>query len=283
LNDAAVEGLARRSGSERFAWDAYRRFVQMYADVVLGLKAERETGHDPFDDVLDRTKRARGIASDTELTAEDLAKIVARFKAIVRERTRKPFPEDPKAQLWGAIGAVFRSWDNERAVAYRALNKIPDDWGTAVNVVAMVTNHGPTSGTGVAFTRDPSTEEKRFWRGPHERKARTSWPARGRAARRDVARESPRVEGLNRVRSSSSATLRHAGRRVHDRGRTPVDLQCRVGKRTGIAAVGSPSTWSGRSGSRRRLSCASILLARQLLQPVFAPEELAAAKKDGGS
>src|SRR5262249_46112357 len=127
LNDATAAGLAKKSGSPRFAWDAYRRFVQMYGDVVLRLKAERGTGAAPFDEVLERRKRARGLASDTQLSAEELQGIVAEFKAIVRARTGRPFPEDPRKQLWGAISAVFRSWDNERAIAYRSMNRIPDD------------------------------------------------------------------------------------------------------------------------------------------------------------
>ena len=288
LNDAAVDGLARRSGSERFAWDAYRRFVQMYADVVLGLKAERETGHDPFDDVLEKTKRARGLASDTELTAADLRRIVDRFKAIVLERTKKRFPDDPKAQLWGAIGAVFRSWDNERAVAYRALNKIPDDWGTAVNVVAMVFgNLGPTSGTGVAFTRDPATGEKRFY-GEVLMNAQGEDVVAGTRTPLPVAtlaKESPRAwKELNRVQK----LLERHYRDMQDVEFTIEDrrlwmLQCRTGKRTGTAAVKIAVDMV----KERRISRNEALLRvdpsslDQLLQPVFASAELASAKKDG--
>ncbi|HVS17691.1 MAG TPA: PEP/pyruvate-binding domain-containing protein, partial [Planctomycetota bacterium] len=163
LNDATVEGLARKSGNARFAWDAYRRFVQMYADVVLGLKG----GHDgvgPFAATLEALKRERGRGEDTELDEHDLRELVTRYKAIVRERSGAHFPEDPHEQLWGAIGAVFRSWNNERAIAYRAMNHIPAGGGTAVTVMAMVFgNLGETSGTGVAFTRDPSTGERRFY------------------------------------------------------------------------------------------------------------------------
>jgi pyruvate,orthophosphate dikinase len=288
LNDAAVEGLARRSGSERFAWDAYRRFVQMYADVVLGLKAERETGHDPFDDVLEQTKRSKGLKSDTELSAADLRRIVDRFKGIVLERTKKAFPDDPKAQLWGAIGAVFKSWDNERAVAYRALNKIPDDWGTAVNVVAMVFgNLGPTSGTGVAFTRDPATGEKRFY-GEVLMNAQGEDVVAGTRTPMPVetlAQESPRAwKELNRVQK----LLERHYRDMQDVEFTIEDgrlwmLQCRSGKRTGTAAVKIAvdmvkERLISRDEALLRVDPSSL---DQLLQPVFASAEVAAAKKDG--
>ncbi|HID09745.1 MAG TPA: pyruvate, phosphate dikinase, partial [Candidatus Latescibacteria bacterium] len=164
LNDEAVQGLIRQTGNERFAYDSYRRFVQMYGDVVLGLKPETKDEIDPFEEVLDRKKKEKGVELDTELTAEDLKDLVVRFKELIKERLGVDLPEDPREQLWGAIGAVFRSWDNPRAIAYRELNDIPDDWGTAVNVQTMVFgNMGQDSGTGVAFTRDPATGEKAFY------------------------------------------------------------------------------------------------------------------------
>ena len=158
LNDRTVDALARASGDERFAYDSYRRFVQMYGDIVLGIESRR------FEDLIDARKEARGVQLDTELDADDLRALVGDFKALVEEETGAPFPADPETQLWGAIEAVLRSWETERAVAYRKLNGIPDDLGTAVNVVAMVYgNLGNDSGTGVAFTRDPSTGEKRLY------------------------------------------------------------------------------------------------------------------------
>lgn len=164
LNDETVKGLAERSSNERFAYDSYRRFVQMYGDVVLGLKPEREDEQDPFEAIIEEKKREKGVELDTELTAEDLKDLVSRFKTLIKERLNVSFPEDPKEQLWGAIGAVFRSWNNPRAITYRKFHNIPDTWGTAVNVQAMVFgNMGETSATGVAFTRDPSTGEKRFY------------------------------------------------------------------------------------------------------------------------
>jgi len=164
LNDVTVDGLATAAGSERFAWDSYRRFVQMYGDVVMGLKPESSRDVDPFEAAIERKKHKLGITLDTELTAEHLRDLVAEFKSLIRKRCRRPFPTDPMVQLWGAIGAVFRSWTNERAVVYRKLNRIPEAWGTAVNVQAMVFgNMGSTSATGVAFTRDPSTGERQFF------------------------------------------------------------------------------------------------------------------------
>ncbi|MBI5504435.1 MAG: pyruvate, phosphate dikinase [Deltaproteobacteria bacterium] len=164
LNDKTVEGLAKASGNERFAWDSYRRFVQMYGDVVMGLKPESAKETDPFEAIIEKKKEKLRIHLDTELTAEHLKELVAEFKAAVRKHAGRPFPTDPNEQLWGAIGAVFRSWTNERANVYRKLNNIPESWGTAVNVQAMVFgNSGSDSATGVAFTRDPSTGEKRFF------------------------------------------------------------------------------------------------------------------------
>ncbi|MEZ0494790.1 pyruvate, phosphate dikinase [Sphingomonas sp. IW22] len=152
LNDETVEGLARVSDDPRFAWDSYRRFIQMYSDVVLGLD------HDRFEEALEIAKEDQGYFLDTDLTADDLKTLVAEYKALVAELWGKPFPQDVHDQLWGAVGAVFGSWQSERAKVYRRLNDIPGDWGTAVNVQAMVFgNMGDTSATGVAFTRDPST------------------------------------------------------------------------------------------------------------------------------
>ncbi|HHM23557.1 MAG TPA: pyruvate, phosphate dikinase [Bacteroidetes bacterium] len=164
LNDVTVQGLIKQSNNERFGWDSYRRFVQMYGDVVLGLKPESKEEEDPFEVIIDEIKKERGVSLDTELTAKDLKELVYRFKKLIRERKGVDFPEDPWDQLWGAIDAVFGSWMNPRAITYRKLNNIPDDWGTAVNVQAMVFgNMGDDSATGVAFTRDPATGEKEFY------------------------------------------------------------------------------------------------------------------------
>ena len=164
LNDITVQGLIAKSGNERFGWDSYRRFVQMYGDVVMGLKPESKEEEDPFEVVLHKKKTARGVELDTDLTADDLKELVAEFKQLIKERKGVDFPEDPKQQLWGAIEAVFGSWMGDRAIKYRKLNGIPADWGTAVNVQAMVYgNMGDDCATGVAFTRDPATGENVFY------------------------------------------------------------------------------------------------------------------------
>ena len=158
LNDETVAGLAKLSGNPRFAYDSYRRFISMYGDVVLGVE------HHLFEDILGEAKDDKGVTLDTELDADDLKKLVKAFRAKVEEETGKPFPQDPKEQLWGAIRAVFKSWMNQRAIVYRRLHDIPESWGTAVNVQAMVFgNMGDDCATGVAFTRDPSTGERRFY------------------------------------------------------------------------------------------------------------------------
>lgn len=158
LNDATVEGLAASSGDARFAWDSYRRFIQMYADVVL------ELDHGAFEEALEVAKEDQGYYLDTELSADDLKALVAAYKKLVEAEWGKPFPQDVHDQLWGAVGAVFGSWESDRAKVYRRLNNIPSDWGTAVNVQAMVFgNMGDTSATGVAFTRDPATGENAYY------------------------------------------------------------------------------------------------------------------------
>ena len=163
MNDHVVEALARKSGNPRFAWDSYRRFVQMYGDVVLGMKPKNKTDIDPFEEVMDGVKAEKGVKLDTELDVEDLKKLVKLFKAAVLNATGHDFPESAWDQLWGAICAVFDSWMNERAILYRRMNQIPEEWGTAVNVQAMVYgNMGETSATGVAFTRDAATGEDIF-------------------------------------------------------------------------------------------------------------------------
>ncbi len=155
LNDEAVEGFAKKTGNPRFAYDSYRRFIQMFSDVVM------EMSKTFFEGILDEIKESNGAKYDTDLTADDLKEVIARYKAIYKEKMGEDFPQEPKVQLMEAVKAVFRSWDNERAIVYRRMNDIPGDWGTAVNVQAMVFgNMGDTSGTGVAFTRNPATGEK---------------------------------------------------------------------------------------------------------------------------
>ena len=163
MNDNAVQGIIKKTNNERFAWDSYRRFVQMYGDVVLGLKPQSKEEEDPFEVIIHHMKEEKGVQNDLELTSEDLKQLVVLFKKAVKDNTGHDFPEDPWDQLWGAVFAVFDSWDNDRAVYYRQLNGIPHEWGTAVNVQAMVFgNMGESSATGVAFTRDAATGENIF-------------------------------------------------------------------------------------------------------------------------
>ncbi len=163
LNDTVVEGLTKKTGNPRFVWDSYRRFVQMYGDVVLGMKPVNKTDIDPFEAIIEDVKKAKGVKLDTELEVADLQELVRRFKAAVKQQTGKDFPENAYEQLWGAICAVFDSWMNERAILYRKMEGIPAEWGTAVNVQAMVFgNMGDTSATGVAFSRDAATGEDQF-------------------------------------------------------------------------------------------------------------------------
>ena len=163
MNDEAVEAVAKLSGNPRFAWDSYRRFVQMYGDVVLDMKPASKEDHDPFEVIIEAQKEKRGVKADTDLTTDDLKELVAAFKKAVKEQTGKEFPTSAWEQLWGAICAVFGSWMNERAILYRKLNNIPEAWGTAVSVQAMVFgNMGENSATGVAFSRDAATGENIF-------------------------------------------------------------------------------------------------------------------------
>ena len=242
LNDDTVAGMIERTGNPRFVYDSYRRFVQMYGDVVLGMKPDKAEAHDVFETLLERKKRARGVNDDTALTADDLRSLVDQFKDEIRRECGVPFPEDPVEQLWGAIGAVFGSWHNDRAVAYRKMYDIPDSWGTAVNVQTMVFgNMGNTSGTGVAFTRDPATGERRFY-GEFLMNAqgedvvagiRTPQPISELAGvQRKGYRELQRIAGVLEAHYRDMQDLEFT---IED-GRLWL-LQTRTGKRTGFAAV----------------------------------------------
>ncbi len=163
LNDVVAEGMVAKTNNPHFVYDSYRRFVQMYGDVVLGMKPVNKTDIDPFEAIIDEVKEIRGVKLDKDLNVEELKLLVARFKTAIKERTGKDFPDDPMEQLWGAICAVFRSWMNERAILYRKMEGIPDEWGTAVSVMAMVFgNMGDTSATGVCFSRDAGNGENLF-------------------------------------------------------------------------------------------------------------------------
>ncbi len=234
LNDETVEALAADSGDARFAYDSYRRFIQMYSNVVLGLD------HEVFEEILEDEKARRGHELDTALSADDWQAIIALYKAKVEEELGKPFPQDPQEQLWGAIGAVFSSWMNPRAITYRRLHDIPESWGTAVNVQAMVFgNMGETSATGVAFTRNPSTGEKALY-GEFLVNAQGEDVVAGirtpqnitEAARIEAGSDKPSLRkghagGFRVFRrdfgQARKALPRHAGPRVHHRARQAVD------------------------------------------------------------
>lgn len=242
LNDATVQGIIVKTGNERFAYDSYRRFVQMYGDVVLGLKPESKDAADPFEAIIERKKHERGVEHDVDLTADDLHDLVGLFKQEIQTRRGVNFPEDPMEQLWGAVGAVFGSWMNERAIAYRKMYDIPESWGTAVNVQAMVFgNMGSDSGTGVAFTRDPSTGEDTFY-GEFLMNAQGEDVVAGIRTPMHISKmknENPKVYNqLLRVRK----LLERHYRDMQDIEFTIEEgklymLQTRVGKRTGFAAV----------------------------------------------
>jgi len=242
LNDQTVQGLIAKSNDPRFAYDCYRRFVQMYGDIVLGLKLQSKTEIDPFEAIIEKKKEQRGVRLDNELTADDLRELVGEFKAAIKERRGMEFPQDPYEQLWGAIGAVFGSWMNERAIAYRRLNNIPETWGTAVNVQAMVFgNLGNDSGTGVAFTRDPATGENVFY-------GEFLMNAQGEDVVAGIRTPLP-IAALERENAKAYAQLVKIRRTLERHYRDVMDieftieqgklymLQCRVGKRTGVAAI----------------------------------------------
>jgi pyruvate, orthophosphate dikinase len=242
LNDKTIKGLISKSRNERFVYDSYRRFVQMYGDVVMDLKPKDKNQVDPFEKIIEHKKKQRNIKLDTELTVEDLKSLVKEFKQEIKKETGKNFPDDPMEQLWGAIGAVFRSWMNDRAIVYRKLNNIPVSWGTAVNIQAMVFgNLGDTSGSGVAFTRNPSTGEDEFY-GEYLMNAQGEDVVAG-------TRTPLQMSFLKRANKKLYAQLEDIRKKLERHYRDMMDieftiqdgklymLQCRVGKRTGIASI----------------------------------------------
>jgi pyruvate, orthophosphate dikinase len=288
LNDTAVQGLIASTGNPRFAYDCYRRFVSMYGDVVLGCKPEHEDERDPFEEILEAVKEAKGVKVDTDLDADDLKELVARFKAAAKERTGRDFPDDPVQQLWGAITAVFGSWDNDRAVAYRRLYDIPDDWGTAVNVQTMVYgNTGDESGTGVAFTRDPATGEDVFY-GEFLVNAQGEDVVAGVRTPRQVSELRdvfpPAYAQLLEVRETLERELRDMQdfEFTIEKGRLFM-LQTRNGKRTGLAAIriAVDMCESGMITPREALMRVEPEQLNQLLRPVFSRESKEQAVREG--
>jgi pyruvate,orthophosphate dikinase len=242
LNDITVEALINKTSNPRFAWDSYRRFVQMYGNVVMNLKPVSKHDKDPFEVMIEEKKKRKGVSEDNQLTAEDLRELVYEFKDAIRNRTGQKFPDDPIEQLNGAIDAVFNSWMNERAVIYRKLNNIPESWGTAVNVQSMVFgNMGENSGTGVAFTRDPATGENVFY-GEYLMNAQGEDVVAGTRTPMQISKlmeQNPdiysQLEDVRKVLEKHYRDMMDIEFTIQE-GKLYI-LQCRVGKRTGIAAV----------------------------------------------
>jgi len=308
LNDSAFEALAKKSGNDRFAWDSYRRFVQMYGDVVLGMKPASKEDIDPFEEIMEELKEARGLELDTDFTVEDLKLLVSKFKTAVTEKTGHSFPDNPWDQLWGSVMAVFDSWETPRAVYYRMLNKIPGDWGTAVNVQAMVFgNMGDNSGTGVAFTRDAGTGENMFngeylinaqgedvvagVRTPQQitKIGSERWAVLADVSEADRAKNFPSLEELMPEIYAELDAIQH---KLEDHYKDMQDieftmqdgklwmLQTRSGKRTGAAMVriAMEQLEAGEIDEKDALMRVEPNKLDELLHPVFDKEAMATAR-----
>ena len=288
LNDVVAEGLIKKTNNPRFVYDSYRRFVQMYGDVVLGLKPVHKDEIDPFEVIIEEKKKANGVRQDTELTADDLKGLVALFKKAIKEKTGNDFPDDPMKQMWGAVGAVFSSWNNERAIAYRKMYDIPEAWGTAVSVQSMVFgNMGEDSGTGVAFTRDAATGENVFY-GEFLMNAQGEDVVAGTRTPLPISKlqnENPKIYVLlDKYRK----VLEKHYRDMNDieftiqQGKLYM-LQCRVGKRTAFAAIKIAVDMVGEKliTDKEALSRIEPDQLNQLLRPVFDLKEKEAAVKSG--
>lgn len=309
MNDVAVDALSKKSGNSRFAWDSYRRFVQMYGDVVMEMKPASKEEHDPFEEIIDQLKEEKGIELDTDFTTEDLQELVRRFKAAVKKVTGKDFPTDPWEQLWGSIAAVFNSWNNPRATLYRRLEQIPDEWGTAVNVQAMVFgNMGESSATGVAFTRDAATGEDIF-NGEYLINAQGEDVVAGIRTPQSITKEGSQrwaaLQGISEgERASKYPSLEEAmpelyrqldetQQKLEDHYKDMQDLeftiqegklwllQTRNGKRTGAAMIkiAVDMLEDGKIDEKTALSRIDPNKLDELLHPVFVPSALKAAKE----
>jgi len=288
LNETTIKGVIKESGNERFAWDSYRRFVQMYGDVVLNMKPESKE-EDPFEVIIDQVKEKKGITLDTELTPDDLIELVALFKTEIKKRTGSEFPTDPWEQLWGSISAVFGSWNNPRALTYRKLNNIPADWGTAVNVQAMVFgNMGDDCATGVAFTRDPATGENKFY-GEYLVNAQGEDVVAGTRTPQPVnetTKSDPSHKTLEEIMPEAYKELEGIYKKLEEHYRDMQDieftiqkgrlwmLQTRSGKRTAAAAVRIAVEMAKEGLLKKEESIMSIdpEQLEQLLHPTFDPK-----------
>jgi pyruvate, orthophosphate dikinase len=286
MNDEVVEIVAEKSGNPRFAWDSYRRLLQMYGDVVMGVQKRENEDHDPFEVVIESVKQAAGVEKDLDLTADDFKVLVEKFKQLIKERTGKTFPQDPRQQLWGSIGAVFGSWNNDRAIVYRRKYNIPHEWGTAVNVQTMVFgNRGDNSATGVAFTRDPATGEKVFY-GEYLINAQGEDVVAGVRTPHPVAMLAKEMPAAHQELLKVRETLEQHFHDMQDLEFTIEDnklyiLQTRNGKRTGLAAVRIAvdmvkEKLIGKEDAIRRIPADSL---SHLLAPKFDRQSVKAAQK----
>src|SRR5262249_31878018 len=281
LNEKTLHGLIEKTKNERFGWDSYRRFVQMYGDVVLGMKPESKTEIDPFEEIMDEIKKQRGVTLDTDLSAADLQELVKRFKKAVKERTGKDFPDDVNDQMWGAIAAVFGSWMNDRAIVYRRKYGIPQEWGTAASICSMVFgNMGNDCATGVAFTRDPATGEKTFY-GEYLINAQGEDVVAGIRTPKKIAELKTDMPPVYRQLEEIRDKLEKHYRDVQDieftvqKGKLWM-LQTRNAKRTGFAALrfAVDMVNEGLINKEEALSAARLPAddLQQLLQPIFDPD-----------
>jgi pyruvate, orthophosphate dikinase len=290
LNDKTVEALKEATNNGRFAWDSYRRFVQMYGDVVMGVQKRHENEHEPFDEVMDELKKELKVTEDTALNEADLQELVKRFKKLIKERTGKAFPNDPIDQLNGAIGAVFGSWMNERAILYRQKYRIPDEWGTAVNVQSMVFgNMGDDCGTGVAFTRDPATGQNVFY-GEFLVNAQGEDVVAGVRTPKPVAEmaKDPQIGGAYKELEKVRKQLEKNFGDVQDfeftiEKKKLYMLQTRNGKRTALAYVkiAHDMVKEGLMTSEHAIKSGDPEALNQLLQPIFDKHDYEKSKKDG--
>jgi len=279
LNDVSVEGLAAKAGNARFAYDSYRRLLQMYGDVVMDLKPETETDHDPFEEILDAVKSEKGVKLDTELSANDLKELIARYKKAIEAKAGRPFPQDPMEQLWGAIEAVFRSWNNPRAIKYRQINDIKGLLGTAVNVQTMVFgNMGDGCGTGVAFTRDPATGENAFY-GEYLMNAQGEDVVAGIRTPQPISTLKDEMPGVYQELIDIRAKLEGHYHDMQDieftiENGTLYMLQTRTGKRTAAAAVRTAVEMVNEGMIDRNEALLRVAPEQidQLLHPMFDPK-----------
>lgn len=288
LNDHTVQGVIKQTGNPRFAYDSYRRFVQMYGDVVMGVRPEGVDDIDPFEEILEAKKHSRKVKYDVELDAEALKELVGEYKTMIEKRLGVKFPENPKDQLWGAIGAVFKSWNNDRAIAYREMNNIPAEWGTAVNVQSMVFgNMGDDCGTGVAFTRDPATGNNIFY-GEYLLNAQGEDVVAGTRTPHPIADLEKDMPAVYKQLCDVRATLDNHFHEMQDfeftiqKGKLYM-LQTRAGKRTGFASIriAVEMVREGLIDKKTALKRVDPEQLNQLLRPVFNAEEKRSAMKSG--